>query len=86
MKLLEKMKPKILRRSLFGENHHAAIDAHATIDAQIYVLSREPAEDDIWNRYGDNTVGIGSAALDARQWLDGETDEKPSDGWRELIR
>lgn len=88
---LKKMKPTVLKYSGFGENHHNAIDA------QVDVLELGLDDSDIYDRFdsvadGDLDADEGrdenvvSAALDARNWADGETQDKPSDSWKELVR
>ena len=96
IKKLTEMKPNVIRTSYFGENHHAAIDA------QIKVLEAELDEDDIYERFPTEEdlegreseaseedvvkANVRDGALEAAQWLAGEEDETPSDGWKELIK
>jgi hypothetical protein len=91
METLAKMKPKVLRRSSFGDDHHAAIDA------QIEVIKEMHDEDRIFSMFDPNSVGNGeseiaaenilSAARDARNWMDGESEDgPPSKSWKELLR
>jgi hypothetical protein len=87
--MLVEMKPRVLRRSGFGEDHHEAIDA------QIKVLKERMSEDRIYDIFqpvdedGEpddegNRHDLDSA-LEAKRWLDGEGDA-PSKGWKELVR
>ena len=81
---LEKLKPRIRRRSAFGDDHHAAIDA------QIDVMRNDLADDEIWSRHQDRdecdawSESVREAALEARRWMDFEEDASPVDGWKEL--
>jgi hypothetical protein len=84
---LKKMKPKVRQFSMFGDDHHAAIDA------QIMVLQGDMDEDTICDRWdGEELSNLRDSALEARQWLDGELDpdefdyDRPSGGWKELMR
>ena len=63
IKKLQKMKPKVLAYSAFGDDHHAAIDA------QIEMLKGEL--DDTTNEYYDLSDNIWSSADEARAWMDG---------------
>lgn len=94
VKALKALKPKIRQTSLFGDNHHDAIDT------QIRVLEEDISEDDIYTQFQESDdeaaedevrgENILEAALAARRWLDGEEpndDEKTlCDGWTSLIR
>lgn len=76
------MKPRVRHYSKFGDNHHASIEA------QIEVLTERLDEDTIYDKQSDgdwneNTVGC---ALEARRWLDGEEDSPPSEGWKGLVQ
>lgn len=92
IEVLRKIKPTVRKTSLFGDNHHHAINA------QIEVLENDMPEDEIYDHqegeeiyaeeeeWRDNVV---SAALDARRWLDGEEREEPgppSESWKPLIQ
>lgn len=83
------MKPTVRRTSMFGDNHHAAIDA------QVEVLRGRLTEEAIYLRYGDpldddpdQPQNVVESALEARQWLDGESEGglPPSAEWRALVR
>ena len=78
---LKKMKPTVLRSSVFGDNHHAAIDA------QVQVLSDRMDENESEDAFGDDSDNIRSAARDAAMWLAGEAENgAPSEGWKSLVR
>lgn len=82
---LTRIKPRVRRRSAFGEDHHEAIDM------QLDVLRGKWSEDKIYKEAGDDTddefmQNILDAGLEARRWLDGQKGEDaPSVGWQELI-
>src|SRR5574337_583637 len=79
---LRVLKPRVLRRSMFNDDHHAAIDA------QVEVLEDDLTEDAIYNRSDEDAEGwpdnVRDAALAARQWLDGEYEDYPDlvDSWK----
>lgn len=83
---LLKLRPKVLHRSAFGDDHHAAIDA------QVTVLKDRLSESDIWDLaeaegWADN---VRDAALLAWEWRtgmpldDGQT--RLVEQWQELVR
>ena len=88
---LEKMKPNVLPRSAFGDNHHDAIDA------QVRAL-REGMDEgcayDTFDVTGDEDIdadegraeNVLSAALDAIRWAEGESEEAPSTEWSTLVK
>jgi hypothetical protein len=80
---LKTMKPTVRKESLFGDNHHNAIDA------QVLVLQRNMSEDAVDSKFVDSDDNVRSAALEAAQWLAGETDAldigKPSNEWQSLV-
>jgi len=85
---LETMKPTVRVRSVFGDNHHEAIDA------QIEVLTENMSEEEVIQKFPsieeDEEDGfkqnIIDAAMEAALWLSGETEAgSPSDGWKELV-
>lgn len=85
---LTEIKPKVLRRSHFGDDHHAAIDA------QVDVMQRKLTNDSIYDRYSpdpdneddDRPQNVLDAAIEAREWMDGNRDEDLSDEWKELVQ
>lgn len=87
---LKKMKPSVCKTTAFGDDNHAAIDA------QIAVLEERLTDGKIYDRYeptGDSDIdhdegrgdGVLSSAIDAQQWRDGDTSEKPSEGWQGIV-
>jgi hypothetical protein len=98
IKKLTEMKPNVLRKSMFGDDHHAAIDAqidvlrsHMTED-EVYdnypsvdeVDEAEERGEELYDSYPDN---VRDGALDAARWLAGESEDgTPSSGWKELVR
>jgi hypothetical protein len=86
---LRTMKPTVLMESMFGDNHHDAIDA------QIDVLANGLTEDDIYDIFvpleedplkgcADN---VRDAMLEAAQWVNGESEDgAPSKNWECLVR
>jgi hypothetical protein len=79
---LQLLKPNVRRRSFFGDDNHAAIDA------QVAVLRDLLTGDQIHSRYegGDlrSSNYVLDAALEARQWLEGEMDGNLVDDWKSL--
>ena len=65
---LKNIRPKVRPHSAFGDNH---LDA---IDAQIKVLDKEMDADDIQDEFESEGLNVLTAALDARQWLDDESE------------
>lgn len=87
---LQELRPKIRPRSMFGDDHLAAIDA------QIEVLSEQMSGEKIYDRYyvederktdvpTPESENILHNAMIARQWLDGDEPETPSSGWEALV-
>jgi len=82
---LREIKPKVIRQSIFGDNHWDSIEA------QIDVIENMLTYDEIdgmeeSEEYAEN---VAESARDARLWLDGEDLESgpaPSDTWKELVR
>lgn len=87
IKTLREMKPRVRRRSGFGDDHHDAIDG------QLSVLEEDLSEEDIYDAhdgacddelfYAEN---VKDAALEARRWLDGDEENPPSENWKELVQ
>lgn len=77
---LTEMKPKIRHFSFFGDNNHNAVQA------QIDVLKDDMDEDEIYDMEGDWTQHEIDNALEARRWLDEESEEAPSSGWESLVQ
>ncbi len=78
--LLAEMKPTVRKTSMFGDNHHDAIDG------QVTVLDGRLTDSQIYDEFEDGPHNVLEAALEARRWLDGEEDGKPSDDWEELVQ
>lgn len=92
---LKKMKPRVLRQSLFGDDHHAAIDA------QVSVLKNRLTESDVYDRqeecratecpFHDDDVdyaveNVFEHAREAALWLDGQSEFRLlTDNWKELV-
>jgi hypothetical protein len=79
--LLTQMKPNVRESSIFGDNHHDAIDA------QIEILAGRTRKSDI-NDLRDNedwTDHVADSAQEAADWMMGYTKDKPSDEWKELL-
>jgi hypothetical protein len=80
---LREMKPHVLAESMFGDDHHAAIDA------QIEVLEEGLDQDRTEYRFQDDPENVQSAAMDASRWMEGEKIDDftpPSESWKELVR
>lgn len=84
---LKKIKPTIRPRSIFGDNHHHAVEA------QIYVLEKKLRESQVIDRYApdesneenENPQNIYDAAMSVVRWRDGGEEERPVDEWKELV-
>jgi hypothetical protein len=75
---LKEMKPKVRHFSMFGDDNQAAIEA------QIQVIEKDMTEDDIYDEY-ESYYDIHSA-LEARQWLDGDSEYVTlTENWEGLI-
>ncbi len=80
IRTLSLLQPTIRATSAFGDDNRAAVDA------QVTVLNENMSRDDIYARFGD-TGYITDSALDARDWLDGESDsELLSENWAGLVQ
>lgn len=88
---LKAIKPKVRKHTAFGDNNHDAIDA------QIEVLEGRMTEAKVFDRFEssgsddcDYDENRGERALDmaleAFRWMDGENEEAPSVGWKELTQ
>ncbi len=80
IKALESLKPKVPQGTM--------TDNKRAIDAQIAVLKGRLDHDAIYDRWPDDErdAEIRFDASDAREWMEGEKQEKPSKGWQELVR
>jgi hypothetical protein len=82
---LKELAPKVREFNFFNESNREAIET------QILVLERRYSEDSVYDYYGDDTQEDFSqrdldVALDAAQWLAGDTAELPSEGWKDLAQ
>lgn len=77
---LREMKPTVLRKSAFGDNHHDAIDA------QIEVLEEDLILDTIYERFDDEKSNVLDSAVEANDWREGDIHESPSSNWQSLVR
>ena len=79
---LKEIKPRVRRTSMFGDNHHDAIDAQVTVLSERLTDDEidERAEEDDW---ADN---VRDEAVSAAAWMRGEYEDYPSlvDAWKEL--
>ena len=75
---LKAMKPMVLKKSMFGDDHHAAIDA------QVEVLLGQSEEED----FDDDDDNVRGAVSDVIEWIEDDNDlvEAPSESWKELVR
>lgn len=91
IKKLTEMKPYVRRRTLFGDDNHEGIDA------QIKVLMKPMDNDEIfdeWPEQGehdddsdsdvDENESVRDHALQAFEWLEGESEESLSESWAPL--
>lgn len=76
---LRQMKPNVRHKSAFGDDHHEAIDA------QIEVLEGGLDADEIYDRFEYGPRNVSDGAVEASEWMDGESEDVPSVGWKELL-
>lgn len=74
---LKEIKPTVRRFNFFDDDNHRAIEV------QISVLENNYSSNLIYGNWRDNDFLV-NAALEARDWLDGNSSEPPSVGWKEL--
>lgn len=80
IKKLKEMKPNVRRTSIFGDNHHDAIDA------QIEVLERNLSWSEVGESFESSPDNVREAALDAAYWLEGESEFKSlTEIWESLV-
>jgi hypothetical protein len=80
---LKTIKPNVLMESMFGDNHHDAIDA------QIDVLMNGMTEDNVYDACENDGLkdNVRDAMLEAAQWVNGKSEVgAPSKGWKDLVR
>lgn len=89
---LEALKPNVIRRSGFGDDHHAAIDAQIDVlrfnlpEGQIFDRY-EPGDDNDVNRDEGRSDYVLDNAREAGEWMRGENEtEAPSIGWQQLAK
>jgi len=77
VKKLKALRPKIRPYSMFGG------DNIAQLDAMVDVLENELDNDEIFDKYDRDEFAEETleAALEAKQWMDGDSDEDLADGW-----
>ena len=75
---LREMKPRVRHFTAFGDDNWAAVEL------QIFVLEERMDEDQAGDEYED--ADEYSHATEAIQWMNGETENAPSVGWKELVR
>lgn len=66
IKALKSVRPNIVPRSAFGDNNIARLDA------QVKVLEENMDEDEIWDKWSD--MDIAQCAIDALQWMEGDSE------------
>lgn len=76
---LKEMEPRIRHHSAFGD------DNRAQVRAQIRVLEEELSTDAIYDLDGLVSDEAIEGMLYARQWLDGDEPEPPSEDWEGLV-
>ena len=75
---LKAMKPKIRRRTAFGDDNHAAVEV------QIRVLEGGLDDDDIYGRW-DMDEYLLDSAIAAYNWREYGDEEPPSKDWEGLV-
>ena len=78
IKALKAIRPKVRPRSAFGT------DNIAQLDAQVDVLENDLDNNEIYEKYDHSGIDEETlmGALDARQWMEGESDiENLAEGW-----
>lgn len=74
IKNLKELRPKIVPRTYFGDDNLAALDA------MVEVLEKNLRRSSIGNRWDiDEDEHTYSAAMDARDWMDGLLPDEPVD-------
>lgn len=84
---LKEIKPNVRKTSMFGDNHHDAIDA------QIDVLENKFTATRVDDHYGldetnedeERSQNVYDSAFEAYEWLFERSDILPTDGWTELL-
>lgn len=84
------LKPKVRRFTAFGDDNHQAIEA------QLEVLDKRLSKDEIYDQFGltgDDDIDADEGrdehtldnALQALNWIEGDSDTSPSEDWRSLV-
>jgi hypothetical protein len=88
---LKEIKPLIPERTAFGDSNWDKIDASIKVleedlsSEEIYNNTQEETLSEEENESREWTFDVGREAIAARYWMDGDSEEKPSDGWKDLI-
>lgn len=77
IKALEAIKPKVRHFTEFGGDNRAAMGA------MINVLKNDLDYDEMWDTYAEDDYLLEHAEW-AREWLDGDSDNLPSEDWKSL--
>lgn len=82
IKTLRKMQPNVRKTSIFGDNHHDAIEKQIEV-----LLDDSIGPDEIYDEHdtGDITENVKSAAIEAIDWREGDSDDAPSEDWKSLL-
>lgn len=81
IKTLIEMKPRVIHRSAFGDDHHRAIDVI------VHVLTERMDQDEIDENYSESNEDADpdrAAANEALEWMEGDADDPPSDDYKSL--
>ena len=81
---LKKMKPTVRMTSMFGDNHHDAIDAQIEVLEDGGILLDSDACYDK-EEEGEWTESVRSAAVAALDWMNGDEPMAPSEDWESLV-
>lgn len=85
---LKSLKPRCLRASVFGDNHHDAIDAQVEVLESHVGADEEIDMDEVYRRgdEGEWRQNVADAAREALEWMEGDADQSPSEQWEESIK
>ena len=76
IKRLKAVKKRLGRYSGFGDDNHAAIDAQVEFFEKN--LDRDAVYDQGWSQHQESSV------QDACNWVEGEEEVSPAEGWEEI--
>jgi len=81
-KILETIKLKVPSPGKFGGDNHAAIDAQIQVLEELMDINDidEKNDNEEWSNH------VTDSAREALDWMDGDSEDKPSDGWMPLIK